>query len=92
MATCPLTKECAYYSGKLTAPSDAVADAKKRFCNDNYEACARYKVVEAAGAESVPADLMPDMVSRAEVLISEGETIRFRVDRKNGKGGKVKRS
>ena len=36
----------------------------------------------------MPADLMPDMVSRAEVLIAEGETFRFRVPKGMGKQGR----
>ena len=92
MATCPLAGECAFHTGTLSAPAQAVAEAERRFCDADYGKCARYVVSQAAGADSVPADLMPDMAGRAEMLIAEGETIRFKVDKKAGKGGKVKRS
>jgi hypothetical protein len=90
MADCPVTKECAFYAGAVEADEGARQAARKAYCHGEYENCARYRVWEAS-EQAVPDDLLPGDTARADSMISQGETIRFSVDRKKGGGSQIKK-
>lgn len=80
MAQCPITGECKLYTGALGIQDDQIQATKKKYCHEGFEECARYRVWEASET-AVPDDLLPNMSTRADSMISQGETIRFTVDR-----------
>lgn len=42
---------------------------KKRYCNNNWEECARFQVMSAVGGKHVPRSLLPNMVNEANDII-----------------------
>lgn len=72
MADCPNTPTCPFFNDQL-ADRPATANLLKRsFCHSAYQDCARYRVSKALGGPKVPADLFPNMASRAEAIIRQG--------------------
>jgi hypothetical protein len=50
---------------------DLTAEVRRQeYCMSNYHSCARYMVFKALGKESVPDDLLPFQVERAQKLIA----------------------
>lgn len=71
MPDCPSLAGCPFFNDKM-ADKPALADVYKfRYCKDNNEACARWKVASTMGKEAVPADLFPNQVERADEIISK---------------------
>ena len=71
MADCPSIAGCPFYNDKM-ADRPALADIyKKRYCKENNEICARWKVASTLGKEAVPSDLFPNQFDKAEALISK---------------------
>jgi hypothetical protein len=46
---------------------------KKEYCTDNFQACARYMVLQSVGGDFVPNDLQPDQEERAKEIIEEAK-------------------
>jgi len=71
MATCELLKTCIFFNDKM-ADMPAVADLmKKRYCESDFQACARMKVVKALGRENVPTDMFPNQDDYAQQVIGQ---------------------
>jgi len=72
MPSCELLKTCIFFNDKM-ADMPAVADLmKKRYCESDFVACARMKVVKTLGREKVPADLFPNQDDYAREVIGKG--------------------
>jgi hypothetical protein len=70
MAGCERLLECQIVNN----PNEEVVSVetlKEKYCNTNYSACARYKVLKSVGGDFVPNDLLPDEVERAKQIIEE---------------------
>jgi hypothetical protein len=70
MADCPNIRTCPFFNDKLTDRPATANLMKKSFCNSQYHDCARYIVCIAMGSPKVPADLFPNMKSRAHTIVA----------------------
>lgn len=76
MSACPFIDECIYFSaGK---PDDtnirALREAQKEhYCAHGGEGCARHAIALKLGMKSVPDDLLPHEVERAEQVFARAK-------------------
>lgn len=71
MADCEFLKGRPFFND-MSVESGLGAMYKKKSCQSDNTKCARYMVVQALGREKVPINLYPNMVDRANQIISEG--------------------
>lgn len=64
---------CSFYNHKNSIEHGIGLIFKKKYCNDNYELCARYKVMKEVGEEYVPANLYPNMMDLAVGIIEKAK-------------------
>lgn len=68
--TCELVEKCPFFLGTM-ANMPATAEVYKRnYCFGDKSKCARYRVRQAKGPASVPMDLFPNHVERAQQIIA----------------------
>ena len=72
MADCKLLEGCLFFNDKMPAESGLGAIYKKKYCQGDNSNCARYMVASKLGREKVPTNLYPNMVDKANALISAG--------------------
>ncbi len=72
MANCELLGGCLFFNDKMPGESGLGAIFKKKYCKGDNSKCARYLVAKRLGREKVPANLYPNMMDRANGLISAG--------------------
>ena len=70
MATCPCVSGCPFFNDKMANMPQAAEQLKKRFCQGDNSACARFMVFSALGKGRVPADLTPRQQDRAQAIIA----------------------
>ena len=71
MADCECIAGCPFFNDRM-ANAPALAEMMKRkFCQDDWASCARYRVFKAIGKEAVPGNLFPNMMDEARNLIKE---------------------
>lgn len=71
MPHCELLDTCIFFNNQM-ANMPAVADLmKKRYCQSEFDDCARLRIMQALGRENVPVDLFPNQEDYAEQLISQ---------------------
>lgn len=70
MAMCENLSKCPFYQGKMTMDSGLGSMYKKRYCEGDKRQCARYMIASTVGKEFMPDNLYPNMVSKAEEIIS----------------------
>jgi hypothetical protein len=64
-----MIQKCVFFNDKM-ASKPATADImKKKYCQGDFQDCARYKVCKAMGREKVPGDLFPSQLDRARAMI-----------------------
>lgn len=71
MAVCERLEKCPMVNDSNEGPVSP-GKIRKKYCNNNYSACARYMVLKSLGGEFVPFDLQPDHEERAKEIIEEG--------------------
>ncbi|MCD4813329.1 hypothetical protein K8S19_06510 [bacterium] len=71
MAACPKLGACPFFKDQMENMPNIAGILKEKYCHGDYAACARYRVSEAKGKESVPHNLFPTDISEAEVLLKE---------------------
>ena len=69
--TCDWLEGCPFYHDKLPLKRGVGPIFKTKYCNDNFDQCARYKVAREAGEQFVPDSLYPNMNDVAEGIITE---------------------
>jgi hypothetical protein len=72
LADCELLQTCIFFNDKMANMPSTASLFKQDYCQNNFEACARYKVAKALGRLKVPADLFPNQQHRAQDIISLG--------------------
>ena len=72
MANCELLEKCIFFNDQMEDMPAVASLMKSRYCNDNYEDCARMMVVKAIGRENVPNDMFPNQVDYAQRIIGRG--------------------
>jgi hypothetical protein len=70
MADCEVLAGCIFFNDKMEDYPFAAEQMKQQYCRGDSGECARHKVLEALGRESVPRDLYPHDVPRAERVIA----------------------
>jgi hypothetical protein len=69
---CDKLSTCIFFNDQMEAMPGVGDILKKRFCEDQSAECARFKVAARLGGASVPGDLYPGDLKRAEALLSCG--------------------
>ena len=69
MTDCELTPKCLFFNDKMANMPSTANMLKRKYCQGDFENCARYIVCKALGRENVPADLTPSQVDKAKQLI-----------------------
>ncbi len=68
---CERLSGCPFYNEKMPIDKGLGAVYRKKYCEMDNSACARYLVAVAVGPQAVPLDLFPNMTSRADQIITE---------------------
>jgi len=71
MPDCELLSGCIFFNDRMSNMPSTSNVFKMMYCNDNYEACARYTVRSKAGKEAVLNDLFPNQMDRAKEILSK---------------------
>jgi hypothetical protein len=70
MADCELMDKCLFFRDQM-AHMPAMAELQKdKYCRGDNSICARYQVFKALGKGTVPDNLFPHDLTRAEKIIS----------------------
>ena len=69
MAECECSASCMFFHDKMANMPQMAEMMMNRYCRDEYQACARYRVFKALGREAVPADLFPNQPEVADSLL-----------------------
>lgn len=67
--TCKYAESCALFMGEADIDHTLEEALRERYCYTGNVACARRKVREVLGRESIPLDLLPTEHERAEKII-----------------------
>ena len=70
MPDCPNLVKCPFFNDKMDNMPAVANMYKKRYCKNDFDVCARWKVATALGSAAVPADLFPNQVDRADKILS----------------------
>ncbi len=68
---CDRLDGCPFYQDKLPLKRGVGTIFKSKYCNENFEQCARYHVIREAGEQFVPDSLYPNMQDVADDIIKE---------------------
>lgn len=71
MADCPLLPTCLFFNDKMAEMPTLAHVYKRKFCRDDFAACARYRVYQVAGRAAVPQDLLPNQPEVADRLLED---------------------
>lgn len=69
--SCERLNGCAFYNDNMPVEHGIGMIFKKKYCNGNFELCARYKVLTEAGEQNVPLNLYPNMMDIAVDIIEK---------------------
>jgi hypothetical protein len=69
MADCECLTTCPFFNDQMAEMPSMSDIIKERYCAGSNVHCARHIVFRAMGRESIPADLYPSQVERAEEII-----------------------
>ncbi len=73
---CPHFEECCVHFEYLRNINDELCRTlQNMFCHSNNVGCARYIVIEKAGKESLPRDLLPNQEVRAYSIVQEAQKL-----------------
>ncbi len=70
MADCVCLPVCPFFNDRMAEIPVTAALLKKRFCKNQYDQCARYRVFSRLGREGVPADLYPTQTHRVDGILA----------------------
>jgi len=70
MADCEILATCIFFNDKMNNMPTVAGMYKKKYCRTDNSTCARYIVMKKLGREKVPPDLFPNMLERAQKIIS----------------------
>jgi len=69
LGPCRFTPYCPFFNDKLADMPAMAASMKMRFCEGEYENCARYMVLIEHGPKYVPDTLFPANLEQAEQIL-----------------------
>jgi hypothetical protein len=70
---CALTEGCIFFNDKMASMPSMANMYKQRYCHEDFEACARFRVLEVVGRENVPKDLYPNDVDKVDAAIAQAQ-------------------
>lgn len=70
MYTCPVLEHCPFFKDKLTNMPPNTEFYKINYCINDSSKCARLLTARILGVNSVPSNLLPSEMSKAEGLIN----------------------
>ncbi|QGU94880.1 hypothetical protein GOM49_06990 [Clostridium bovifaecis] len=70
MPECPILKTCPFFNDKLLNVPICLDVYKKSCCLDENLRCARFVVARFLGISSVPYELLPNEMDKAEEIIN----------------------
>jgi hypothetical protein len=70
MADCESISTCIFFHDNMASMPDIAAMMKRRLCQGDNSKCARWIVRSKLGPASVPSDLFPNQIDRANKLVS----------------------
>jgi hypothetical protein len=72
MANCECLSGCPFFNDKMLDMPGMASLYKRTYCEGgDFAKCARFVVFKALGKPSVPADLFPNQIERANALIGK---------------------
>ncbi|MGC4070226.1 MAG: hypothetical protein QM784_37310 [Polyangiaceae bacterium] len=71
MAQCEVIQKCIFFHDKMANMPDVASAMKRRLCQTDNAKCARWLVRTKLGPNSVPPDLFPNQIDRANKLIAD---------------------
>lgn len=71
MADCELLETCIFFNDHMTDMPTMSGIIKQRYCRGSNAQCARHLVFRRLGRDSVPADLYPSQLERAEQIVGD---------------------
>lgn len=69
MPECELTKTCIFFNNQMANMPSTCEVFKKNYCEQNFESCARFMIVQTLGRGYVPPDLYPNQTQRSRDII-----------------------
>ena len=69
MLDCEYLNECPFFNDEMEKIPKTSAVLKKKYCGDEFYACARFIIAKKLGKEKVPGDLFPHQKDRVSELI-----------------------
>ena len=69
MSSCEFTTACPFFQGKMEISQGLGSIYRQNYCEGNKLNCARYMVRSKMGKGSVPENLYPNMVDKANQLL-----------------------
>ena len=73
MANCEKLPKCPFYQGKMSMDSGLGSLYKKKYCESDKTACARYMVATKLGPEFVTDTLYPNMTDAANRILMKNK-------------------
>jgi len=70
MADCECLAGCPFFNDRMKIDTGIGASYKNKYCLGDNSQCARYMVFKKMGKPSVPVDLFPNMVDRANKILA----------------------
>lgn len=70
MSDCECIAGCPFFNNRMADMPSVAEIYKTRYCKEDWNSCARYRVFSQLGRDSVPANLFPNEFARADALLN----------------------
>ena len=70
MPNCECLENCPFFQDRMANMPGTTEMIKRRLCQNDNDACARYLVFKQAGPGSVPGNLFPNELDKAQAFIN----------------------
>ncbi|HRE28666.1 MAG TPA: hypothetical protein PK954_18625 [Anaerolineales bacterium] len=74
MNPCECVPRCIFFNDKMKDKPATADMMKRRYCQGDFEACARHRVFKALGPSQVPGDMFPSHAERADQILAAAHT------------------
>ncbi len=71
MADCECLPRCPFFNDRMAGMPVMADQMKKKYCQGEFDTCARHMVFKVKGSEGVPLDLFPNQTERVPELIGQ---------------------
>ncbi len=72
MADCECLASCIFFNDQMADMPTMSDIIKQRYCRGSNSQCARHMIFRTLGRPSIPADLYPSQIERAEEIVAAG--------------------